>query len=369
MRNNFSFYLTILVIIKLFFLISLTNTYAAEESCPAGKEIAYVNDKPDCLDSCNLTTDKNKYCYGAGIYQNYWKCCPNDYHCGYTDSCYQQNTDRLPACIPPCYGDFNQDGDVDIGDFVIFRNCMTSSKDSSPLSSKCEKTDYNCDGVVNLEDLATFDSVFNGPCKKPKKCLERLCCNPYYQTPEGNLPISSCEDYNKVTGNKALQCERDCANAAKNDAELYKLSNPEIVIVTYRCKWDDKKNTCSFSFKSSVNNTKALFLSPESLIASDCEISYVSTKACEKEDDYREVQYRVRNLSGPLENCADLMCSSDTNAVCTMFLPCPKPVQLHFFGIWNLLSGLILIFGIYYLTKLNLKKRLFNSQNGKKRKF
>lgn len=61
------------------------------------------------------------------------------------------------AAVP---GDADQDGDVDLADFLAFQRCFSGP--GLPLPDACEPFDGDTDGDVDLADLLRFQSVFTG---------------------------------------------------------------------------------------------------------------------------------------------------------------------------------------------------------------
>ena len=67
--------------------------------------------------------------------------------------------------IRDCPGsDFDEDGDVDLGDFAVLQSCF--SGDDGPPTSACPVgvcSDLNGDGDVDLGDYAIFNEGYTGP--------------------------------------------------------------------------------------------------------------------------------------------------------------------------------------------------------------
>jgi hypothetical protein len=59
-------------------------------------------------------------------------------------------------------GDGQEDGDVDLADYMEFIACM-SGPTSGPLEVGCEQYDLDRNGRIDLGDLARFQDVFTGP--------------------------------------------------------------------------------------------------------------------------------------------------------------------------------------------------------------
>ena len=81
------------------------------------------------LDECDIADGTSEDCYGNGI----------------PDECE--------------LGDFNDDGDVNLSDYVVFQLCFTGP-DGGPLSTDCELGDFDCDADIDLGEIAGFQTVF-----------------------------------------------------------------------------------------------------------------------------------------------------------------------------------------------------------------
>ncbi len=58
--------------------------------------------------------------------------------------------------------DFDNDGDVDLGDFGFFQACFNGPNRGYP-ATECHAADFDNDGDVDLTDFARFQACFNGP--------------------------------------------------------------------------------------------------------------------------------------------------------------------------------------------------------------
>jgi parallel beta-helix repeat protein/predicted outer membrane repeat protein len=63
--------------------------------------------------------------------------------------------------LPLIMGDFDYDGDVDLGDFAGFEDCLGGS-DQVIVSPPCRVFDFDADGDVDLGDFASFQVAFAG---------------------------------------------------------------------------------------------------------------------------------------------------------------------------------------------------------------
>ncbi len=59
-------------------------------------------------------------------------------------------------------GDFDNDGDVDSGDFVLFRHCESGARSAVP--GTCEYADLDHDGVIGAADFAVWQAHYTGAC-------------------------------------------------------------------------------------------------------------------------------------------------------------------------------------------------------------
>jgi hypothetical protein len=62
--------------------------------------------------------------------------------------------------LPPIPGDYDGDGDVDLGDYAALPDCMTGPGGSS--TTVCEPFDFDGDGNIDLNDYAAFQFAFTG---------------------------------------------------------------------------------------------------------------------------------------------------------------------------------------------------------------
>ena len=63
-----------------------------------------------------------------------------------------------------CLGDFNENGTRDITDLMVLLAGLPGGNGVSTLGS--EAADCNCDGLVTIEDMLTFLSVFSSDCEE-----------------------------------------------------------------------------------------------------------------------------------------------------------------------------------------------------------
>lgn len=79
--------------------------------------------------------------------------------------------------VRPANGDFDADGDVDLGDFDALRDCLSGP--GVPLAEACGCADSDADGDVDLSDHAQFLAAFTGTiihegacCHSDGSCVE-----------------------------------------------------------------------------------------------------------------------------------------------------------------------------------------------------
>jgi len=110
-----------------------------------------------------------------GLFCNGEETCDGDSCVAGTDPCPGQWCDEVAdICVDcPSFGDFNDDCDVDLEDYVIFEDCL-SGPGAVPTPSLT--TVQQCldafdteggDGDVDLEEFAAFQAVFTGPYPPP----------------------------------------------------------------------------------------------------------------------------------------------------------------------------------------------------------
>ncbi len=72
----------------------------------------------------------------------------------------------VTAVSPLAPADFDQDGDVDLGDFSFVQMCF-NGPNVPPNLPGCLPADLDRDGDVDLTDFATFQACYNGPNRAP----------------------------------------------------------------------------------------------------------------------------------------------------------------------------------------------------------
>jgi hypothetical protein len=69
--------------------------------------------------------------------------------------------DGTVHCCPLAYGDTDQDGDVDMGDFAKLQSCLTG--EGAMLSESCRCLDYDGVNGINLDDFEAFITCARPP--------------------------------------------------------------------------------------------------------------------------------------------------------------------------------------------------------------
>ncbi|MBN1492093.1 MAG: family 10 glycosylhydrolase, partial [Phycisphaerae bacterium] len=70
--------------------------------------------------------------------------------------------------LPVAYGDFDEDGDVDLADFGAFSACFNGpNQPYAPSGTGCDVVDADSDSDVDLTDFGSFQYCFNGPNRPP----------------------------------------------------------------------------------------------------------------------------------------------------------------------------------------------------------
>ena len=133
------------------------------------------------LDICDIASEPNLDCNCDGVIDN---CsggsvdpCPNDCNMNGLPDCYDMvsgtshdcNGDAVPdECETMDGGDFDADGDADLGDFAVLVECLAGPEVApTPPSSDCVGAclaafDFDADNDLDLADFAGFQLAFSG---------------------------------------------------------------------------------------------------------------------------------------------------------------------------------------------------------------
>jgi hypothetical protein len=99
--------------------------------------------------------DNGEFCDGVETCDPVGDCQAGEYPCGAGAWCHEGDD----ACIPHGNGDFDTDGDVDLGDFADFQVCF-----GEPAGLGCEPGNMaGTDAMIDLDDFSEFVVVLNGP--------------------------------------------------------------------------------------------------------------------------------------------------------------------------------------------------------------
>jgi subtilisin family serine protease len=73
----------------------------------------------------------------------------------------------LTVNVPTVYGDFDDDGDIDLADYGVFLSCYNGANQPPQNPATCGVSDFDNDGDVDLTDYGVFLWCYNGPGKPP----------------------------------------------------------------------------------------------------------------------------------------------------------------------------------------------------------
>ena len=134
---------------------------AVQATCEDGVQ-NQGEDRIDCGGPCppcdcvsNGECNDELFCTGVETCDDHGHCDAGEYPCGAGAWCHEGDD----ACIPHGNGDFDTDGDVDLGDFADFQVCF-----GEPAGLGCEPGNMTgTDAVIDLDDFAAFVAALNGP--------------------------------------------------------------------------------------------------------------------------------------------------------------------------------------------------------------
>ena len=116
----------------------------------------YCDEDDDDCDECaeSWHCDDGEFCNGAEACID-GSCQPGD------DPCPDQECDEEGDVCISANGDCDDDGDVDLQDFLAFQTCFTGP--GGPVDPGCECADFDGDDDVDLQDFLAFQVAFTGP--------------------------------------------------------------------------------------------------------------------------------------------------------------------------------------------------------------
>jgi hypothetical protein len=93
--------------------------------------------------------------------------CRGQPHCcidfGWDERCAEKARRDCPnVCTCASFGDFDDNGAVDLSDLSRFLNCF-NGVDGGPVGPECACADYDGDDRVTLADFTAFFGVFTAP--------------------------------------------------------------------------------------------------------------------------------------------------------------------------------------------------------------
>lgn len=298
---------------------------SGEPKCNYNGICDYDETNANCPDDCPCNTCNNDdICLPPENYTN----CMHDCHCG-NGKCEwywpYSETNETGNCLgpPEIHG-----GDCWCGDGI----CETLWENVTTCRDDCYGCqDGRCDRSTENVTICTDD-----------------CCEKTYEKEGSVYDVAFCDDYDLVAGDlvdKEDMCTNDpyCANVAQTNEWYRAISeHPGSQIFNPRCVWDGA--SCTFAFDATVNGVTA-----------SCSMDYKDAPACQEDQDVREVNFTVKNLSGTYDQCRQ-WCDTPTEPhECTQTLPCPRVIKLPFFTLTNFfiaLMGVIILYAVVRYFKI-----------------
>lgn len=212
------------------------------------------------------------------------------------------------------------DGDNETGDWGSVNGCSDlSGYSGGNLSCSMSGTDmctFNVSECIPAssfcEENAPFDYTINGTAYVP----------------------NNCDEYNKVypTNESARYslCINNCIPGASDPVNNGVYGG---VAQSAGCSWDSNQKKCFFNYTTFGGQS--------------CRIDYLSEGACNPDSPFRSVVINSTNIGGTSGSC-DAGCGTSQ---CETTIPCPKMIELPFFGFLSALLSAIIIAFVYSVRK------------------
>ena len=127
----------------------LCDPNACGSTCPGSGDCCQANGTPGCQSEncCELVCAQDSFCCDS-----FWD-----------SECVLDAVSLCGSlCACPSFGDFDQNGSVDLADYARFQNCFTGSQ-GAPLTTECACADANGDHRADLTDYAAFQALLGPP--------------------------------------------------------------------------------------------------------------------------------------------------------------------------------------------------------------
>jgi len=236
------------------------------------------------------------------------------------------------ACNPDGTTGFCEDGTIDAGEecdglLLDGEDCESQGYLYGNLSCYPQAHDDEC--TLNVTQCVGEE----GFCEDNAPFLYQLAGGGEWYAP------SNCAGYNSVYPSdpteRELLCLYDCVPGA---SEPINNGYGGVPLTSWGCAWDEVADECYFSFVQPGNTD-------------ECRIDYLSMGECNSEEFFRTVELTAQLADGSGAGSCDAGCGA--GVTCTSQIPCPKVVQLAFFGaagfVWSLI--IISLIYIYYETR------------------
>jgi hypothetical protein len=162
-------------------------------------------------------------------------------------------------------GDLNDDTDVDVGDFALFRECLNGPDVNHDGSATCQAADIDYDGDVDMADFGVLQGCFSGPgvpgdpacaCVRPEADLPiGAAPNPVYSGYAAYISVASSQ------GGISYQLRNNADNSsigspvAGTGGTIYLPSDPLTSAKTFNILAINAAAGCSLQLTSTVTVT------------------------------------------------------------------------------------------------------------------